>query len=178
MAKKKTKKMNIDPEFGLDSRYKSKKESKSEATLLMEARLERMKNLSSDQVLRAKLLQLKIKMEEFVKRPVYDDHNYFANFLKNYVDIIYSKRSNFANDIDITPVKLSQVINSHREPEEEFILRLMIHSEKVYKNICDFQKMTWFQVYFHEKLCDTMASLEKWRPQIEKHVKFSESTIK
>ena len=175
MNSKKSKKSNIDPEYGLDSRYKSIKESKSEATLLMEARLARMRNLSSDQIIHAKLLQLKLKMEEFIKRPVYDDHNYFSDFLKTYVDTIYSKRNNFANDIDITPVSLSQVINSHREPKKEFILRLMIHSEKVYKNICEFEKKTWFQVYFHEKICDTMANQEKWRPEIEKHVKFSES---
>lgn len=175
MAKKKSIRSNIDPEFGLDSRYKSIKESKSEATLLMEARLARMKNLSTDQIIRAKLLQLKLKMEEFLKRPVYDDHNYFADFLKTYVDTIYSKRINFANDIDIKPVTLSHVINSHREPNEEFILRLMIHSEKVFKNICEFQQKAWLQVYFHEKICDTMANQEEWRPTIEKHVKLSES---
>ena len=175
MAKKKSIRSNIDPEYGLDSRYKSIKESKSEATLLMEARLDRMKNLSSDQIIRAKLLQLKLKMEDFIKRPVYDEHNYFSEFLKTYVDTIYSKRISFANDIDIKPVTLSQVINNHREPKEEFILKLMIHSEKVFKNICEFQKKTWFQVYFHEKICDTMASQEEWRPKIEKHVKLSES---
>jgi hypothetical protein len=175
MARKKSNRSNNDPEYGLDSRYKSIEESKSEGTLLMEARLARMKNLSSDQIIRAKLLQLKLKMEDFIKHPVYDDRNYFSEFLKTYVDTIYSKRISFANDIDIKPVTLSQVINCHREPKEEFILRLMIHSEKVFKNICDFQKKTWFQVYFHEKICDTMASQEEWRPKIEKHVKLSET---
>mgnify|MGYP000046817900 CR=1 FL=1 len=175
MASKKFIRSNNDPEYGLDSRYKSIEESKSEATLLMEARLARMKNLSSDQITRAKLLQLKLKMEDFIKNPVYDDRNYFSEFLKTYVDTIYSKRINFANDIDIKPVMLSQVINNHRDPNEEFILRLMIHSEKAFKNICDFQKKTWFQVYFHEKICDTMASQDDWRPKVEKHVKLSES---
>ncbi len=54
----------------------------------------------------------------------------------------------------------------------------MIHSEKVYENICDFHKKTWYQVYFHEKICDTMSSQEEWRPKIERHVKFSESIEK
>lgn len=172
-----TSKKNIktkNSEFGLDSRYKSKKEYQSEATALMEARLKRMKNLSKDQIISAKLMQLKLNMEAFIKQPIYDNRNYFSEFLKSYVDTIYSKRSSFAKDIDITPTKLSQVINNHREPQDEFILKLMIHSEKAYKNICNFSKKTWYEVYFYEKICDTMSNQQKWRPKIEKHIKFSE----
>lgn len=164
-----------DAEYGVDSRYKSDKERESDATALMEARLMRMKNLSKDQIIRAKLLQLKLKMEEYLKNPVYDNRNYFSEFLESYVDIIYSKRSVFAKDIDIAPVSLSQVINNHREPKEDFIMRLMIHSEMAYKNVCEFHKKTWYQVYFQVKICDTMSSQEKWRPEIEKHVRLSES---
>jgi hypothetical protein len=65
--------------------------------------------------------------------------------------------------------------NNHREPKDEFIMRLMIHSEKVFANICPFHKKTWYQVYFHEKICTTMSNQEEWRPKVEKHVKFSES---
>ncbi|MEW4925650.1 hypothetical protein [Algibacter sp. 2305UL17-15] len=173
MTSRKNRNLIKDSEFGLDSRYKSKKEYKSEATALMEARLNRMKNLSKDQIIRAKLMQLKLNMEEFIKQPVYDNRNYFSEFLESYVDTIYSKRSVFAKDINITPATLSQVINNHRAPTDELILKLMLHSEKVYKNICDFRKKTWYQVYFHEKLCDTMSSQEEWRPKIEKDVKFS-----
>ncbi|MCG8307928.1 MAG: hypothetical protein MI975_11100 [Cytophagales bacterium] len=169
------KKNIMDTEYGIDSRYKSNKERESEATTLMEARLRKMKNLSKDQITKAKLLQLKLKMEEYIKHPVYDNHNHFSDFLKLYVDSIYSKRSTFAKDIDVAPVSLSQVINNHREPKEEFIMKLMIHSEKVYKNVCVFHKKTWYQVYFHEKICDTMSNQEQWRPEIEKHVRISEA---
>lgn len=174
MESKKKKGFIGDAEYGLDSRYKSNKEYKSEATSLMEARLNRMKNLSKNQIIRAKLMQLKLKMEEYIKQPIYDDRNHFSDFLKLYVDTIYSKRNTFAYDINIKPIRLSQVINNHREPKDEFIMKLMIHSEKVYENICDFHKKTWYQVYFHEKICDTMSSQEKWRPELEKDIKFSE----
>lgn len=174
-----TNKKNIraieDAEYGVDSRYITAKERELDATALMEARLIRMKNLPKDQIIRARLLQLKFKMEEYLNNPMYDNRNYFSEFLATYVDTIYSKRSVFAKDIDIAPVNLSQVINNHREPNEDFILKLMIHSEMAYKNVCEFQKKTWFQVYFQEKICDTMSSQEKWRPEIEKHVRLSES---
>lgn len=173
MISKKGRNIIEDAEYGLDSRYKSKQEEQSESTKLMEARLNRMKNLSKDQITRAKLMQLKLRMEEYLKQPVYDDNNYFLDFLKTYIDTIYSKRRMFAEDIAIAPIKLSQVINNHREPKDEFIMKLMIHSEKVYQNICEFHKKTWYQVYFHEKICDTMSNQESWRPEIEKTVKFS-----
>ena len=171
---KNKKELNEDAEYGIDSRYKSNRERESEATALMEARLMRMRNLSREQIIRAKLMQLKLKMEEYIKNPVCNNHNYFTEFLKLYIDTIYPKRSSFAKDIDIEPVSLSQVINKHREPNEEFIMKLMIHSEKVYNDVCEFHKQTWYQVYFNEKICDTMSNQEQWRPKIEKHVKLSE----
>ncbi|MFW5803983.1 MAG: hypothetical protein ACOCWG_01990 [bacterium] len=167
-------KKNIDTEYGIDSRYKSDKERESDAATLMEARLKRMKNLSKDQITKAKLLQLKLRMEEYIKAPAYDNRNHFLSFLKSYIDSIYSKRSTFAKDIDVSPVSLSQVLNNHREPKEEFIMKLMIHSEKAYKNVCEFHNKIWYQVYFHEKICDTMSNQEKWRPEIEKHIRLSE----
>ncbi len=160
-------------EYGVDSRYTSKKDREADGKTLMEARLKRMKNLSEDQIARAKLLQLKLKMEEYISKPVYQDYNFFTEFLTTYIDTIYSKRSDFAKDIDITPILLSKVINNHRKPRDEFMMRLMIHSEKTYKNVCEFHKKTWYQVYFHEKICDTMSSQNKWRPKVEKHVNVS-----
>lgn len=157
-------------EYGVDSRYSSKKERQADSKALMEYRLQRMKNVPADQIIRARLLQLKLKMEEYIQKPVYENHNFFTEFLSSYIDTVYSKRSNFAKDIDITPVRLSQVLNNHREPKDEFMLRLMIHSEKTYENVCQFQKKTWYQVYYHEKICDTMSSQEEWRPNVEKHV--------
>jgi hypothetical protein len=176
-SNKKNKDFTEDAEYGLDSRYSSKREQDSEATALMEARLMRMKNLSKDEVNRAKLMQLKLKMEEYLKQPVYDDKNHFSDFLKTYIDTIYTARNKFAKDINITPIRLSQVLNNHRDPKDEFILKLMIHSEKVFKNICDFQKKTWYRVYYHEKICDTMSSQNKWRPSIEKEIKLTGATF-
>ncbi len=165
----------VDTEYGIDSRYTSGKERESDAAALMEARLMRMKNLPKEQITKAKLLQLKLKMEEYIKNPVYDNQSYFSIFLKIYIDSIYARRSTFAKDINVAPVSLSQVINNHRDPNEEFIMKLMIHSEKVYKNVCEFHKKTWYQVYFHEKICNTMSNQEQWRPEIEKHIHISET---
>lgn len=173
MMKKKDDILHNDPEFGLDARYKSKNERKLEGAQLMEARLKRMKNLSNIQIAHAQLMQLKLKMEAYLENPVYDSRNYFTEFLTQYIDIIYSKRNDFAKDIAVTPVNLSQIINSHREPSDEFIQKLIVHSEKVYADVCHFPKTTWFMIYFHEKVGDKMSRQKEWRPKIEKLVKFN-----
>jgi hypothetical protein len=117
-------------------------------------------------------------MEDYLTGPVYEDYNFFTNFLSNYIDIIYDKRVMFAKDINITPVSLSQILNNHREPKEEFMFRLMLHSELTFKEICDFQKKTWYQVYYHEKICDTMSKQDQWRPEEKKHVRIKNAVLK
>jgi hypothetical protein len=174
MTSRKKKPINEDAEYGVDSRYHSKKEREADAEVLMEARLKKMKGLSREDIIRARLMQLKLKMEEYLHKPAYNQRNMFSEFLRNYIDTIYSKRSNFADDIDITPVNLSQIINNHREPKEEFLMKLMIHSEKMYKNVCEFQQQIWYEVYYREKLNDTLSTQEAWRPKIEEHVRISE----
>ncbi|MEP6645996.1 MAG: hypothetical protein ABJC12_02815 [Saprospiraceae bacterium] len=174
----KKKRIDIDPEYGVDSRYKNSREKEHDSVSLMEARLARMKNLPKEQVLRAKLLQLKLKMENFLNDPVYDKKNQFASFLETYVDTLYERRSEFAKDINETPGFLSKVINVHREPKEEFILKLMIHSEKVFRHVGAFPKTTWYQVYLREKLCNTMSNQDEWGPEIERQVKHTESMVK
>ena len=170
-----TNKINEDEaEYGVDSRYISVKERNEEAANLMEARLNRMKNLPKEQIVKAKLVQLKLKMDAYISNPVFDNQRYFSKFLATYVDTIYDKRSSFAKDIDVTAVSLSQVINNHREPSEEFILKLMVHSEGTYMSVCKFQKEVWYQIYFNEKICDTMARQYEWRPRLSKQIKFVE----
>lgn len=164
-------------EFGVDSRYKSKLEKDQDSIDLMQARLDRMKKLPREEIIRARLLQLKLKMEEYLKNPVFNDENHFGRFLETYIDIIYAKHIDFAKDLNITANYLSKIINRHREPKEEFILKLMIHSENVFKNVSDFPQKTWYQIFYHEKICDTMATQDKWRPKIEKQIKLKSLNI-
>jgi len=159
-----------EAEYSVDSRYSSTKEKASDGEALMEARLERMKNLSSGQIINARLLQLKLKMERFLKDYSYKAEEYFTKFLGAYIDIIYKKRKKFAEDIDISPILLSQILNKHRAPQEEFMFRLMIHSEKTYKNICVFDQKIWYEMLFQERLIEIMERQDEWRPRIEKYV--------
>lgn len=165
-------KKNVD--FGIDARYLSEKERKSESVALMEARLERMRHLTKEQIIQAKLMQLNFQMKNYLKNPIEDNPYQLTGFLERYIDTIYSKRTDFAHDMDITPVYLSQIINNHRDPNDEFILKLMVHSEMAFKDVQNFNSKIWYQVYYHEKIDNTISNQDEWRPEIEKHVKFSQ----
>jgi hypothetical protein len=78
---------NINPEFGVDSRYKSMSEAASEATILMKARLKRMKNLSKNDIVRAQLMQLKLHYMTIFNKTMLNP--FFSGF-KRKLDI-YSK---------------------------------------------------------------------------------------
>ncbi len=158
------------PEYGVDSRYASDEERKADGKVLMAARLERMKNLSPELIIQARLLSLKFRMEDSLLKDDFKHLSLFTEFLSEYIDIIYDKKSRFAEDIDISSVKLSHFLNRHREPQEEFLKKLMIHSELTYKNVGGFEGKMWYRIYFQEKIARIMSSQNAWRPDLEKRI--------
>ncbi|MEN5053862.1 hypothetical protein [Sphingobacterium kitahiroshimense] len=159
-------------EYGVDARYDSQEGKQKDARALMEARTLRMAKLSQQDVLRAKLMQLKLQMDEYLSSSGDSKEYQFTSFLHSYIDTIYDKQQEFALDIDITPVSLSQILNNHREPKEEFFKKLMIHSERVFKAIKGFHKQSWYMIYYRDKINETMAHQDEWKPELEKKIKF------
>lgn len=161
----------VDPEWAVDSRYHNADEEKIEAKSLLKARLQRLKNVSEQDQLKTNLLQIKWQMEDYVKWGQLNKKYGFAYFLATYVDTLYSKRVDFAKDVHVSPVLLSQVIGKHREPSLDFILKLMVHSKKVFSLLELFDVSVWYRIYLLDKLHHTLANQTAWLKQYEKQVK-------
>lgn len=159
-------------EYGVDARYDTQEDKQKEGLALMEVRRMRMSNLSQQDILRAKLMQLKLQMDEYLNSSGNHKEYQFTSFLHTYIDTIYDKQKDFALDLDITPVSLSQILNNHREPKEEFFKKLMIHSDRVFKAIKGFHKQSWYMIYYFDKINETMAHQDEWKPELEKKIKF------
>lgn len=155
----------------IDSRTIPEKEKEEDRKALLAAREKRFKIRPESEKIAAELLQLKYQMENFLKDPVPGLENNFSKFLSIYIDILYRKRKNFAADIDINPIVLSQIINNHRQPTEEFLIRLVLHSQAVFKKISSFEKELWPKLYFQDRISEFLTSTEKKRKLEEKHVK-------
>jgi hypothetical protein len=166
-------KIILEGDFGIDSRYKSKIEKDQDSISLLESRLARLKNMSGAQIIDAKLIQLKLQMEDFMTVQNNELHQKFVLFLKSYIDIFYVKQNDFAEDINIQPNLLSKILNHHREPNDEFIQKVMVHSEKAFKNIKNYSSTIWYYLYYHERIYNSISKQNEWRPMIEKQVKLT-----
>lgn len=174
------KKLNNELEefkFLIDSRVLSNKEKRDEREAILRAREKRFSNRSENEKKVSRLLQLKYQMENYLSNQKCIYEPLFPKFLSTYIDTLYDKRKNFAIDININPITLSQVINQHRDPQENFLIRLIVHSESAYKNLCSFEKELWPKIYYQDKVCEFLTSSEKSIKFEKKHVKNKEFEV-
>jgi plasmid maintenance system antidote protein VapI len=131
--------------FVLTSNLTSKQKRQA-VTELREARARAQSEMSDKDRLTLKLMQLKFKMEDYLEGESFDPKLTFSYFLKEYVGILNKKRKSFAQDIDIDETELSQLINRHRHPNDNIMVRLEIHSNN------SISAVTWYRLVEKEKV--------------------------
>ena len=142
------------------------KEQEKTAGDIAEARAKLKQRSTKDHNLRFRILQLKYQMEDYIQQPF--DKNYtFGYFLKTYVTTLNLKRYQFAEEISIDETYLSQIINRHRSPSEEIIIRLELHSRNL------INALTWYKLLEKEKENEIATN----RLIREKERKFVKGTI-
>ncbi len=129
-----------------------------------ELRRKRLRETSPEQKLLSKILQLKFQMEDHLHEDNYDKEVNFGYFLRAYINSLGRKNKDFAEEIDVTPTELSQLINNHRIPNNEILVRLELHSNN------NIPAITWYKLLEKEKEYELMSNL-KLRKEESKHVK-------
>lgn len=142
----------------------TKAEQEADARILKKLREEKADHLPRERRLLFRILQLKFQMEDYIKKADYNVELTFGHFLKEYIEILYSKRKDFARDLDIEPAELSQIINRHRKPKTEIIVRLDIHSANV------ISARIWLKVLEKEKEFELLNNSQLWEKE-KKRVK-------
>lgn len=118
----------------------------------------------------AQLLQLKFMMEDYIKSSSFNRNYYFGYFLKEYILRIEKKNKVFAQEIEVDPTELSQVINRHRKPTEKLIYRLDIHSNR------NFPALLWFRIMEKERafeLQQDSSIIESEKKHVKHTLEFS-----
>lgn len=123
---------NYDPEeiassFVLPVKLTKKQRLEADKQLA-EARKKYREQAAMKEYLKANLLQLRLQLQDYVKSEQYDPNKRFGEFLKAYLVITNKKSNEFAGEINIHETLVSQLINNHREPNEDIMVRLEIHS--------------------------------------------------
>ncbi|UKB82323.1 helix-turn-helix transcriptional regulator [Chryseobacterium sp. MEBOG06] len=139
------------------------KEKKDEEDFWV-ARRNQFDNRTHRQKMYSRLLQLKFQLEDYIDSSQYLEAFNFGFFLNEYVSRQDKKDKDFAVEVDVKPAVLSQYINNHRKPTDEFIIRLELHSNGLIPAI------NWFKVIQKDKEHEIMTN-QKLRDEESKHVK-------
>lgn len=111
-----------------------------------------------------KMTQLSMQMTDYINSKKYDDGKRFSFFLTKYIEMLEKKNKDFAKDISITPVELSQLLNNHRNPNIKILIRLELHSNN------GIPAYLWFKVLEKEKEHEIINNKEL-RKQEAKYVR-------
>ena len=83
---------------------------------------------------------------------------------------LYKKKKDFASDLSIDPIVLSQVLNDHRDPQESFIHRLVLHSMASFEKVCEFNEDMWPRIFYQDKVCKFLSSQNTLKEAESKYV--------
>jgi hypothetical protein len=112
---------------------------------LAEHRAKRRAEMTEEEKQHFKLLQLKFRMEDYIKGDQYDPQFTFGYFLEQYLELTNRKKKEFAKDIQIHETLLSQILKNRREPNNSIMIRLELHSNNAIPAIY------WFKLLEKEK---------------------------
>ncbi len=91
-------------------------------------RFERLRQRTAEDILLSELMQLRILMQEYLKKEPYIEAKSFGKYLEDYIRILKKTKRAFAKDIGLHYTRLSRVINNREEPNVELAYRLEKHS--------------------------------------------------
>ncbi|MBL7691763.1 MAG: hypothetical protein JNM41_09215 [Flavipsychrobacter sp.] len=116
------------------------------------------------------IMQLKFRMEDYLRSEYYDSALSFGYFLKAYIFALGKKNIEFAEDIGIQPTELSQLIHNHRDPKQEVLVRLEIHSNN------NIPAIMWYRLVEKHKAHELMSDValrKSARKHVKRHLEFS-----
>lgn len=142
----------------------SKEEQVQQDQLFFNIRKERIAKQTTEQKILWGLMQLKFSIEDYLRSDKYDLNFKFGYFLKEYIQILNKKSKDFASEINLEPTELSQLINSHRKPNEKIFIRLELHSNKF------IPALFWFKLFEKERAYEIISD-QKLRKRESKLVK-------
>jgi hypothetical protein len=142
----------------------SEKEKAEASNDLILARKNAKAELNDNQIVYAKVLQLRFIMEDYIKSNGFNKDFSFAFFLRKYIRLGYKINKDFAKDIQLAETELSSILNKGRTPSRKTFVRLELHSNNAIPAII------WYKVFEKEK--ENELQMDKLvREKEEKYVK-------
>ncbi len=119
----------IAENFVLPVKLSPKQRAEASAGLAAARKMSMAKMTPADKLM-ARILQLRFQLEDYLQSESYQPAKSFGHFLGEYQRLGGRKRKEFAAEISIHESMLSQLISDRREPAEQILIRLELHSRK------------------------------------------------
>lgn len=110
-------------------------------------RREQLAQLSDAQKKQMKLIQMRLQIEDYIQRNVFDPAFLFSVQLRKYIQITGLSMTTFAQHIGIHKAQLSRIINHHDMPNVALMHRLQHHSHDLIPATYWFRLHTMAQEY-------------------------------
>lgn len=101
----------------------------------LKLRMEQLKNITPSAILFSNLMRMKIQIEDYIEKDIYDERFLFAKQLEEYLSIIKKKQKEFAQEIDMHPAQLNRIIRGKENPSIDLFYRIEKHSDGILKAI-------------------------------------------
>lgn len=92
-------------------------------------RLERLKNMSPEEIRLGRLLQMKYLLQSYFKADKFSSEYSVSKQIRRYIQLSGQSNKEIAENLDIHPTKLSRILNNKENPNIEFMYRLEEHSK-------------------------------------------------
>lgn len=125
-VKNKTERIELDEDM-IPVKLTPKQRAKADAEISAFVK-SRKAEMTDDMRYRAKLLQLKFQIEDYVNSGEEDNTVTFGYFLNEYIHFLNIAKREFSKEINLHSTKLSRILSGTEEPNEKLFVRLEIHS--------------------------------------------------
>jgi len=129
--------------FVFPVKYTAKQQEQANKDLAAARKISQAK-MTEDDILKARLYQLRFQLEDYLKKD-YDPAMNFGHFLDRYLKVLNKRKKEFAAEIQIHETLLSHLISNRREPNDSVIIRLELHSNSIIPAI------DWYKLAEKEK---------------------------
>lgn len=117
-------------------------ERRKENNKFSKLRIQQIKNMTEEERLYSRIMQLKYIMEDYVKSENYDNIHTFSYFLNRYLNVLNINKTIFSKEISLQNSQLSRLLhNPDPQLNDKIAVRLEIHSNNIIPAIF------WYRIY-------------------------------
>lgn len=113
----------------------TEEETKAANEEMRKLRLEMIANMTDEEKLIGKIMQLRFQMSDYIKKENFLSEKTFGKYLGEYIRILNKDQRTISEELAVHYTELNRLINDKEEPNIELTYRLEAHSKEMIPGI-------------------------------------------